>query len=180
MKDLPDADPVYLVGNLAGIRLQLYQELDDFDAVEQHYAANPNPLSSVSMAAWMMNKGQFDRGWKHVAPLIDMSSETMFPPELRSKPMYFLAQPFENLAKELFKANRPDDALTFISKLPESRDMARAFETFGELLVQSGRGAELEQWLTKLPHETAKTHARLGALREIAAPGKVDAVPKRP
>ncbi len=177
LKDLPDSEPVFLVGSLAGIRLQLSMELEDFDAVERYYADHPNPISSIFMAAWMMQKGHFDRGWTHVAPLMDMSPETMFPPELRSKPMYFLAQPFENLAKELFKVNRPDDALAFISKLPESRDTAHAFETFGELLVQSGRGAEFDQWLTKLPHDTARTHARLGALREIEKPSVPPAQP---
>lgn len=170
MKDLPDSEPVFLVGNLAGIRLQLSKEFEDFDTVEKQYVANPNPLSSISLAAWMMQKGQFDRGWKHVAPLIDMSSETMFPAELRSKPMYFLAQPFENLAKELFKVNRPDDALTFLSKLPESRDTAHVFETFGNLLVQSGRSAQLDEWIARMPHDTARTHTRLGALREMTKP----------
>jgi hypothetical protein len=86
---------------------------------------------------------------------------------VRQKNLYFVAQPFENLARELFKANRPDDALKIISKLPESRDTAHAFETFGELLVSNGHVAELEQWIARLPHETARTHTRLGALREM-------------
>ena len=69
---------------------------------------------------------------------------------------------------ELFKANRPDDALKVISKLPESRDTAHVFETLGELLVSNGHAAELEKWIARLPHETAKTHARMGAVREIS------------
>jgi len=113
----------------------------------------------------MMTKGQFDRGWKHVEPLLDLPPESFFPPD--AKNAYFLASPFEELARELFKTNRPDDALRFLSKIPESRDTAHAFETFGELLVPSGRTAELDQWLPKLPHETARTHARLGALRAV-------------
>ena len=118
-----------------------------------------------------------DRGWKHVALLIDVSSETMFPAEVRAKNLYFVAQPFENLARELFKVNRPDDALTFISKLPESRDTAHAFETFGELLATSGRLAELDQWLARMPHKTARTHTRLGALRAITKASEEAAKP---
>ncbi len=166
-----------MVGNLAGIRLQLHMELEDFDAVEKHHADNPDPVSLISMAAWMMQEGQFDRGWKHVAPLMDVSSETMLPAEVRTTSLYFVAQPFENLARELFKVNRHDEALTFISKLPESRDTAHAFETFGELLVTSGHLAELDQWLARMPHETARTHTRLGVLRAITKPPKAAANP---
>ena len=66
--------------------------------------------------------------------------------------------------------NRPDDALTIVNKLPESADTAHAFGTFGELLVQTGRFAEFDNWLARLPHETARTHARMGALREMSKP----------
>jgi hypothetical protein len=85
----------------------------------------------------MMKKNQFERGWKHLASLMDLASESIFNPKV-SKSLYFAAQPFADLARELFRVNRPDDALTTVSKLPESADTAHAFETFGELLVQTG------------------------------------------
>ena len=169
LTDVPDSESLFLVGNGEGIRLMLYRELKDFDAVEKIGVKENNPLATIEMAAWMMQNGQFDRGWKHVAPLLEVTSDALFPPDIRTKSLYFAAQPIESLAKELFKVNRPDDAFVFVNKLPESRDKAHVFETFGELLVTSGRIAELEQWIAKLPHETARTHARMGALRSIRA-----------
>lgn len=170
MKDLPDSEPFFLVGNLAGIRRQLFMELEDFDSVVEITTEKSEPIAVLGMAVWMMEKNQFERGWKHVAPLMELPSESIFPPGKVGKNLYFAAQPFADLARQLFKVNRPDDALTIVNKLPESPDTAHAFETFGELLVQTGRFAEFDKWLAQLPHKTARTHARMGALRQMSKP----------
>ena len=170
MQDLPESKPVFLIGNLAGIRRQLLMELEDFDAVEQMVVEESEPLALIGLAAWMMEKDQFERGWEHVASLMTLPAESFFPPEARPTTLYFAAQPFQNLAQELFKADRPDDALTVLSKLPESAGTAHAFETFGELLVQTDRVATIDEWIARLPHQTARTHARLGALRQMNQP----------
>ncbi len=60
MKDLPDSEPVFLVRNLAEIRLQLYMEFDDFDAVDTYYEDSLNIVGKFNVAAWFMQKGQFD------------------------------------------------------------------------------------------------------------------------
>ena len=79
MKDLPDSEPFFLVGNLEGIRFQLYRELEDFDAVEAIVTDKSSPIAVLGMARWMMEKNQFERGWKHVAPLLELPSEAFFP-----------------------------------------------------------------------------------------------------
>lgn len=84
------------------------------------------------------------------------------------------------IVRGLHKAGRTEETRTRLEAmkdLPESRDTAHAFETFGELLVTSGRLAELDQCLARMPHETARTHTRLGVLRAITKPLEAAASP---
>lgn len=170
MKDLPEAPPAIFLGNLEGIRLALYWEMNDFDSVEKSITERPAPAERgggmASLAARFMEQGQPERALKYLDPILEMSPEQLFPSSTPS--LYFAVEPYSQLAMALFRAGQTDQAMRVLAKIPEHERMAHAFEALGQTLVQMGRLTELDQWLDCLPHHTARTGACMGAIHELS------------
>lgn len=163
MHTLPGYPPRTLLGTQSNIRQAMLLKLEDYDAMKALYEEeHPDQMDgySMMMADHMLQKGNLDQALQSMEPILAKSPEQVFPPQTTN---YFSATLHENLAVALVKANRVDDALRLVNQVPEHERVVDVFESFGRSLIESGKQAELEDWLQRLPHQTAKVYARLGA-----------------
>ena len=177
MADLPELkQPLMFIGTLAGIRQGLMLELGEFDELKQMLKeSNPKQPHRYALLATMrlVSLGQLEEATREFQTVLDQPQEIVFDPEkihsLGSTGMGPLAPAVHQaLADALVKSGDVksgdvETAVRVLAQVPDHERLTEPFKSFGRTLCADGDLNKLKPWLEKLPHQTARVHARLAA-----------------
>jgi len=162
---------VMFIGTLRGIRQGLMLELGEFDDLKQMVEeANPNQPHAYALLVTtrLVGLGQLEEATKEFQAVLDQPQEVVFDPEkmmslgpMGMGPLAPLVH--QELAEALVKAGDVETAVRVLAQIPAHERLTEPFKSFGRTLCADGNLDKLKPWLDKLPHQTARVHARLAA-----------------
>ena len=112
------------------------------------------------MTQHLVKQQKLDQALKNFTPVLDAPQASVFGSK---KINHFSAKVHDDLAQALVNDGRIDDAVRVLSQVPDHAYLTEPFRSFGRTVCKDGNLDQLEQWLPKLPHDTARVYARLGA-----------------
>ena len=172
MADLPQRKhPVMFIGTLSGIRQGLMLELGEFDELKQMVEeTNPNQthLYALLVTTRLVSLGQLEEATREFQTVLDQPQEIVFAPEQLKTLGPFGLGPLvpkvhQALADALVKSGDVEAAVRVLNQIPDHKGLTAPFKSFGRTLCADGNLDKLKPWLEKLPHQTARVHARLAA-----------------
>ena len=171
MADLPDMKPQFFTGNLASIRQGLMLKLglfDDLKEMLEEISPNQPQHYAIVITLHLVGLGRLEEATKEFQTVLDQPQEDVFKLEkaIALGPTgqgHFATVAHEKLAEALVKSGDVEMAVRVLTQVPEHEQLTGPFSSFGRTLCADGDLTKLEPWLEKLPHPTARVHARLAA-----------------
>ena len=149
--------------DLASIRQQLMLQLGEFDELKQmHREINPEHPHAYGFAVTqhLVKQGQLKEAAKEFQAVLAQPRDAIFHAD---KINHFSATVHQELAIALVESGDVETAVVVLNQIPEHQYLTEPFKSFGRTLFADKNLSKLKPWLEKLPHQTARVHARLAA-----------------
>ena len=130
-------------------------------------------LYALLVTTRLVSLGQLEEATSEFQTVLDQPQEIVFASEnLKSLGPFgmgpLVPKVHQALADALVKSGDVETAVRVLAQVPDHEHLTEPFKSFGRTLCADGDLNKLKPWLEKLPHPTARVHARLAAWQVAA------------